>query len=91
MLQRGMPAVLTRRFSRFSHDCANPRKTRQYLPRAPPFPPDRRMKTATKTLLALTAAAAFGGFAATSLNLMLEQPAAAAPPASTAVPAASKR
>ena len=31
------------------------------------------MKTATKTLLALTAAAAFGGFAATSLNLMLEQ------------------
>jgi Do/DeqQ family serine protease len=35
------------------------------------------MKTATKTLLALTAAAAFGGFAATSLNLMLEQPARA--------------
>ena len=38
------------------------------------------MKTATKTLLALTAAAAFGGFAATSLNLMLEQPARATPP-----------
>lgn len=39
------------------------------------------MKTATKTLLALSAAAAFGGFAATGLNLMLEQPAAAAPAA----------
>ena len=47
------------------------------------------MKTATKTLLALTAAAAFGGFAATGLNLMLEQPAAAAPTASAAVPAAA--
>ena len=36
------------------------------------------MKTATKTLLALTAAAAFGGFAATGLNLLLEQPVRAA-------------
>ena len=45
------------------------------------------MKTATRTLLALTAAAAFGGFAATGLNLMLEQPATAAPTASAAVPA----
>ena len=42
------------------------------------------MKTATKTLLALTAAAAFGGFAATSLNLLLEHPASAAPAASPA-------
>ncbi|QIL21619.1 Do family serine endopeptidase [Thermomonas sp. HDW16] len=48
------------------------------------------MKTATKTLLALTAAAAFGGFAATSLNLLVEQPASAAPAGGTAatVPAA---
>jgi len=46
------------------------------------------MKTATKTLLALSAAAAFGGFAATSINHMLEQPAAAEPvPAATAMPA----
>ncbi len=37
-----------------------------------------RMKTATKTLLALTVAAAFGGFAATGLNLLREQPARAA-------------
>ncbi|WP_374249722.1 Do family serine endopeptidase [Thermomonas sp.] len=44
------------------------------------------MKTATKTLLALSAAAAFGGFAATGLNLMLERPATAAPPASASVP-----
>ena len=36
------------------------------------------MKTATKTLLALSAAAAFGGFAATSLNHLLDQPATAA-------------
>ena len=43
------------------------------------------MKTATKTLLALTAAAAFGGFAATSLNHMLDQPAAAAPAPASAV------
>ena len=41
------------------------------------------MKTATKTLLALSAAAAFGGFAATGLDLMLEQPAAAQPSASS--------
>ena len=46
------------------------------------------MKTATKTLLALSAAAAFGGFAATSINHMLEQPAAAEPaPVATAMPA----
>jgi serine protease DegQ len=46
-----------------------------------------RMKTATKTLLALTVAAAFGGFAATGLNLLLEQPARAAA-TTPAVPAA---
>ena len=52
------------------------------------------MKTSTKTLLALTAAAAFGGFAATSLNYLLEQPASAEPapnaatvPATAALPA----
>lgn len=46
------------------------------------------MKTAAKTLLALTAAAAFGGFAATGIKLMLEQPAEAAPAsAATALPA----
>ena len=44
--------------------------------------------TARRTLLALTAAAAFGGFAATGLNLMLDTPAGAQPPASVAaVPA----
>ena len=42
------------------------------------------MKTATKTLLALSAAAAFGGFAATSLNHLLDQPATAAPAAAVA-------
>ena len=45
------------------------------------------MKTTTKTLLALTAAAAFGGFAATSMTYLLDQP-AAAEPASAALPAA---
>lgn len=46
------------------------------------------MKTATKTLLALSAAAAFGGFAATGLSLLLERPAQAAitAPATTATP-----
>jgi len=45
------------------------------------------MKTATKTLLALSAAAAFGGFAATSLTHLLDQPAAAEPaPAIGTVP-----
>ena len=46
------------------------------------------MKTSTKTLLALTAAAAFGGFAATGLHLALDAPAAAQPGAATAIPAA---
>ena len=47
------------------------------------------MKTSTKTLLALTAAAAFGGFAATGLHLALDAPAAAQPTAATAaIPAA---
>ena len=46
------------------------------------------MKTATKTLLALTAAAAFGGFAATGLNLLLEQPVRAAAADTPAVPVA---
>ena len=47
------------------------------------------MKTSTRTLLTLTAAAAFGGFAATGLQLALEAPARAEPasPAAT-VPAA---
>ena len=46
------------------------------------------MKTTTKTLLALSAAAAFGGFAATSLNHLLDQPATAAPATTASVPAA---
>jgi len=47
------------------------------------------MKTSSKTLLALTAAAAFGGFAATSLNYLLDQPASAEPAPSVAtLPAA---
>ncbi|RZA19363.1 MAG: heat-shock protein, partial [Lysobacteraceae bacterium] len=37
------------------------------------------MKNSSRTLLALTAAAAFGGFAATSLNHLLDTPASAAP------------
>jgi serine protease DegQ len=46
--------------------------------------------TARRTLLALTAAAAFGGFAATGLNLMLDAPAGAQPPPGAAtVPAAA--
>jgi len=44
----------------------------------------RRLSTPTKTLLALTAAAAFGGFAATAIRDGLEQPALA----DSAVPAA---
>ena len=44
--------------------------------------------TARRTLLALTAAAAFGGFAATGLNLVLDAPAGAQPPASATLPAA---
>jgi Do/DeqQ family serine protease len=44
--------------------------------------------TPTKTLLALTAAAAFGGFAATSLNAMLDQPARAEPALAASLPAA---
>lgn len=45
------------------------------------------MKTSTKTLLALSAAAAFGGFAATGVNLLLEQPASAQPSTAATVPA----
>ena len=41
------------------------------------------------TLLALSAAAAFGGFAATGLNDLLQKPANAAPAAAAAVPAAA--
>ena len=45
-------------------------------------------RTARRTLLALTAAAAFGGFAATGMHLMLDKPAAAQPvSATTAIPA----
>ncbi|WP_240125545.1 Do family serine endopeptidase [Thermomonas alba] len=47
------------------------------------------MKTATRTLLALTAAAAFGGFAATSLNLMMDRPAQAATTTPAATPMTS--
>ena len=47
------------------------------------------MKTSTKTLLALSLAAAFGGFAATSFNVLLDTPASAAPIGNAAtVPAA---
>lgn len=46
------------------------------------------MKTAHKTLLALTAAAAFGGFAATSMTYLLEQPAVAQPVNAATLPAA---
>ena len=52
-------------------------------------PTPRRSGTRT-TLLALSAAAAFGGFAATSMHLMLDRPAAAEPaPAAATVPAAA--
>ncbi|MES2857551.1 MAG: Do family serine endopeptidase [Pseudomonadota bacterium] len=46
------------------------------------------MKTASKTLLALAAAAAFGGFTATSMHYLLEQPAAAEPVSAATLPAA---
>ena len=50
--------------------------------------PDARMKTSTKTLLALTAAAAFGGFAATAIRDAVQAPAQAAMPVAAApVPA----
>ena len=42
------------------------------------------MKTSTKTLLALSRAAAFGGFAATSMTYLLDRPAAAEPVPATA-------
>ena len=45
-------------------------------------------RPARRTLLALTAAAAFGGFAATGMHLLLDTPASAQPAtASTAIPA----
>jgi len=49
-------------------------------------PPTAPRSSARRTLLALTAAAAFGGFAATGMQLMLDRPAAAepAPPATAA-------
>jgi len=47
------------------------------------------MKNSSKTLLALTAAAAFGGFAATSLNLLVDQPASAEPAPTGTVPMAA--
>ncbi len=46
------------------------------------------MKTAHKTLLALTAAAAFGGFAATSMHYLIDQPALAKPVSASTLPAA---
>jgi len=45
------------------------------------------MKNSTKTLLALTLAAAFGGFAATAMRDAIEAPALAAPAAAPAIPA----
>lgn len=48
--------------------------------------PDARMKTSTKTLLALTAAAAFGGFAATAIRDAVQAPAQAAAPAAAVAP-----
>lgn len=45
--------------------------------------------TATRTLLALSAAAAFGAFAATGLNLLVDHPAAAAPPPAVVAPASA--
>ena len=47
------------------------------------------MKRTTRTLLALTAAAAFGGFAATGLRETFDRPAQANPPPAAAVPAAA--
>src|SRR6478735_5931605 len=47
----------------------------------------RPLPSPGKTLLALTAAAAFGGFAATALHDALDTPARAAPTSATAVPA----
>ena len=48
--------------------------------------PTAPRSSARRTLLALSAAAAFGGFAATGMQLMLDRPAAAehAPPATAA-------
>lgn len=43
--------------------------------------------TATRTLLALSAAAAVGAFAATGLNFLVDQPASAAPPPALAAQA----
>ena len=45
------------------------------------------MNHPTKTLLALTAAAAFGGFAATAIHDALDTPAQAAPATAATVPA----
>src|SRR6476619_137124 len=47
----------------------------------------RPSPSSSRTLLALTAAAAFGGFAATAIHDSLEAPARAAPGAASAVPA----
>ncbi|MFT3754615.1 MAG: Do family serine endopeptidase [Pseudoxanthomonas sp.] len=47
------------------------------------------MKRSTRTLLALTAAAAFGGFAATALRETFDQPLQAAPAPVTALPMAA--
>src|SRR4249919_711783 len=47
----------------------------------------RPSPSSAKTLLALTAAAAFGGFAATAIHDSLDTPAQAAPASATAVPA----
>ncbi len=48
------------------------------------------MKTATKTLLALSLAAAFGGFAATAMRAAIDQPARAEPGAAGTVPAVAQ-
>ena len=53
-----------------------------------PLPANTPRSTARTTLLALTAAAAFGGFAATSMQYLLDQPASAEPaPSAATVPA----
>ena len=74
-------------------------KTPSQAPRRPPFSKDSstlrktarhrsviiaRMKTATRTLLALSLAAAFGAFAATGMGLLFDHPAEATTAAASA-------
>src|SRR5690606_22156968 len=55
----------------------------------PPEEPPMHAPSTRKTLLALTLAAAFGGFAAIAIRAGLEQPAEAQPTVPTALPAVS--